>query len=356
MMEQNKTDEVKGMFESRVINAEPMYLLADCIAADEKRRAALDRDDEYKNPIEDIAERFHTYIFLCNEAELSFLRYAAELSEKKAAWGDNISYNPASWFISADLIYLFLWEDTYYLVLPDELAAIYRDAMLSSDFAAENAYKLELSDYAAALLNLYGAYEIEQFVLVWNHHHKNKITYEEAENFLSDRAYFHSDFYFAEGFVVHDCLFYDDFDELWETTETMEYYMPTKSVIRQYKNKGYDDSKIPGEREMDTFLAEYVKDEVKLDDLQLSVSLSVHHLTEATVILRDLIDADAPIDDEDFRAKFERLYNNMRNDSHIWELRGYTLHQFGAETGEAVPRFKLPKVKAQKKKTRKAGR
>ena len=62
--------------------------------------------------------------------------------------------------------------------------------------------------------------------------------------------------------TVHDCLDSDEFDELWDKTLEIEYYMPTKSVIRECIEKRHNyDYKVPGEKEMDSFLAEYIKDE-----------------------------------------------------------------------------------------------
>lgn len=344
-------DEIKESFQDRIIYGEPVYSLAECVSAQNTDDEDTDGDSEnHSNPVEEIKERFRTGLYLCDPSQLDFLRFAAELSEKKAAWEDNIAYQPFRVFFFNDFVYLFSHEDKYYLVLPEELAAMYREAALSKGFAAANAYMLELSDYAAALLQLYGAYEREQFVTVWNHHHKNKITINEAEEFLSNRAYFDSDFYFIGDFVVHDCLFDDDFDELLEETEDTPYYLPTKSVIRAHAKRGHDDSKIPGEIEMDNFLAEYITDAVKLDDLQMEMTYSCERLESADEVMGYLAYAGAPLDDETFRVKFERLYNNLRDNTHIWELRGFTPPQYQSETGETISRFKLPKSMKRKKK------
>ena len=160
-------------------------------------------------------------------------------------------------FAHNDFVYLFEKDDSFYLVFPVELAEIFREVTADEDFAGANAKNLELISYATALLELYGAYEINHFTAVWNHHHKDKITYKEAETFLSDLAYFDSDYYFDDDYVVHDCLDADEFDKLWDGTCEMKYYMPTKSVIREHVAKRHDyDYKIPGEKEMDDFLAE----------------------------------------------------------------------------------------------------
>jgi len=58
-----------------------------------------------------------------------------------------------------------------------------------------------------------------------------------------------------------------------------------------------------------------------------------------------LPDAATPLDDEAFCGRFEQLYNNLRDNTHIWELRGFTPYQYKAETGYELLRFELPKIK-----------
>ncbi len=345
-------DKMKEMFEFEAIQAAPVHSLAECVAAAEERRQKDASDDigNGTNPIEEIKERFCSSLYLCNERERAFLALAAGTTEKKAAWAEEVNYYPYRVFAHNDFVYLFLWDEQYYLVLPDELLVIYNEVTSEASFPATNAQKLEMTDYANALLNLYGAYEIEWFVTVWNHHHKDKITMEEAEEFLSDRAYFNSDFYFYDWFIVHDCMDEDEFEALWEKTEELDYYMPTKSVIREYRGKGYDDSKIPGEREMENFLAEYIQEERLLENVLFEIKESCERLKLPADIRESLADAAAPLDDEIFREKFERLYNNLRDNTHVWELKGFTPYQYQMETGEAIRRFQLPKDTRRKKK------
>ncbi|MCL2488761.1 MAG: hypothetical protein FWE80_08770 [Oscillospiraceae bacterium] len=348
-------DEMRELFEFETIEAAPVYSLAECITAAEQRCQAEVFDDapDGADPIMEIKERFRSALYLCDAPEHAFLVLAVMITAKKEAWTENMYYGVFRVFAHNDFLYLFLWDEQYYLVLPEELIKIYHEVIAEESFAAVNARNLEMTDYAAALLNLYGAYEIEWFVTVWNHHHKDKITEEQAEKFLSDRACFHADFYFYDWFVVHDCIEEDEFEELWESTEEIDYYMPTKSVIREYSKKGYDDSKIPGEREMEDFLAGYIQDERILETLQFDVKISCERLWLPAVVREALTDACAPLDDEAFCERFERLYNNLRDNTHIWELHGFTPHQYTGETGNNLKRFVLPPPKTYKNKKQK---
>jgi hypothetical protein len=345
-------DEIKEVFESSIIYSKPVYLLSGCVAAANRNKEEPAGDTEdCTDSAAAIAEHFRECIYLCDKGELEFWDFAIELTQKRVAWEEHIHYQPFGVLCRCDFVYLFFWEDTYYLVIPEELAAIYREVTENENFPVENARNRELSVYAAALIQMYGAYEIGQFINVWNYHRKDKIAAKEAVDFLAQRAYFHSDYYFIEDFMVHDCLDTDEFDELWSETEDIPYYMPTKSVIRELANRGHDGRKIPGEREMDNFLAEYVKDSRELDDLQGSVAYSCERLGNPAEIRELLKKAGAPLDDENFCAGFERLYNNLREATHIWSLNGFTPYQYREETGNTVPRFKLPAGKGRKKES-----
>ncbi|MCL2814119.1 MAG: hypothetical protein FWD23_05915 [Oscillospiraceae bacterium] len=344
-------EEIMDLFDYLPIHGEPVYTLAECVAAaNQNEEPAEDDYEDMTDPVTEIKERFRKAVYLCDEKKLGVFRRAAELSEKKAIWEEDIFPYPFWLFADNNFVYLYEKNDNYYLVLPVELIEIFREVTADEGFTDINAKNLELISYAAALLELYGAYEIRHLANVWNQHHKDKITYEEAETFLSDLEYFGSDYYLEEDYVVHDCLDIEEFDELWEETCDMSYYMPTKSVIGECVAKRWDyDYKIPGEKAMDDFLAEHIKDERDLEDVQFEIRLSCERLLSPSEIKIILEDADAPLEDTAFAEKFERLYNTLRENTHIWELRGFTPHQYQNETGKPIPRFRLPKSKKHKK-------
>jgi hypothetical protein len=144
---------------------------------------------------------------------------------------------------------------------------------------------------------------------------------------------------------VHDCLFGDEYDEFWETLFKLEFYEsyhPTKSVIKEYVKRRWDyDYLIPGEKEMNDFLAGYVKDEVVLDDLQGNIRHCAHRVGNASEVRADLENAGVPLDNAEFIKEFERLFNIMRSQSRIWELHGFTIREYEIKTGQKIKRFKL---------------
>ena len=336
-------DTTEEMFDYVRIEAPPVYSLEECIAATKKQHPHIEdeNDEDYIDSAEDLIKGFRTSVYLANEKELAFLQTAAELTKAKSPWKDDVRHYPFRVFGFNHFVFLFQYEDELHLVLPEELIEEYQKIIAEESFAETNSRNNELFTYAAALSNLYGIYEIEQFVAVWNRHHKDKITEDEAETFLLNRSHLNSDYYLCDGFVVHDCLSYDDFDELFEATFEMDYYMPTKSIIKTYATKGYDEPDFKEINELREFLSKFINNEKVMEDLPYDLFRSCKRLKNPDRVIDALKNAGAPLKDKVFCEKFERLYNNLRNNIHIWELRGFLPHQFQAETGESIPRFSL---------------
>lgn len=339
---------MENIWKDEAIKEPPVYTLSICAALN---TVYFDKDDlsDITALTELLTERFNSALFVCDVKQLGFISDVAAMSADKRPFTQmSREFYP---FYRNGFVYLFSWEGSDYLVLPDELAEIYNKVLSEAGFAVKSKRNQEICAYANALLNLYGAYETDRMVEVWNHHHREKITYREAEKVLSDLAYFHSDFYFADNYIVHDCLFDDDFEELLEEVCEMDYYMPTKSVIAVYseRNIKYCEN-IPAAGELNTFLTGIIMDEVKLDDLQSEIITSCERLENPEYVQDYLETAGFPLENAESAAKFERLYQNLRDNTHIWELRGFTPYQYESETGKRLKRFALPVLKAKKKK------
>ena len=292
-----------------------------------------------------IKKNFAKAIELYNEKQFGFIREVIPLMADKNGIIEELPDYFYTFYINK-FVYLFYWEDKFYIVMPDELIAIYQEKINEKGFMEINSHNQEMAIYARALLNLHGIYEIEQFVWVWNQHHKNKINYAEAERFLSDLSEFHSDYYIDENWVIHECIFSDDdFDELFETVKDSHYFMPPKSVITVYGADDFEYDEIPEVRKICDFLVAYISDERNLDDLQLEISLSFYRYESPSQIRKYLNDRGFPLNDVEAVAKFEKLYQVARENVHVWEFHGRMPRQYELTTGKTLKRFELPKNK-----------
>jgi hypothetical protein len=334
-----------------MISGAPVYTLAECL----KVKPGDPRDDEdggsaIESEIERAKEQFRKTLYVLNDEHLAFLRRAVSLTQSRAEWSEDVTYYPFSAFFGLNSAFLFDDGGALKLVVPIELLEIYEAVIGEADYEKRRARNNEIALYADGLIELYGVYDFDWFAEVWNQHHKDKIDCKDAENMLLEFAQFHANYYFIDDFVVHDCLLEDEFEELYELVEDMDYYMPTKSVIRKLAFSGYTyDNYTPNEKAMNAFLAGYIHDARKLDVVWMGVILFCNRLYNEEEIKEDLLFAGAPANDDAFVGEFERLYNKLREDRHIWDLRGFTTFQYSQETGKTVPRFKLPREKKTKR-------
>lgn len=339
---------MESFWKEESIIASPLYTLTACAVLNAK---CFDKDDlsDMTTLTELLTERFSSALFVCDDKQLGFISDVATMSAGKNPFTEMpFEFYP---FYRNGFVYLFSWEGNDYLVLPDELADVYKKVLSEADFAVKSKRNQEICAYANALLNLYGAYETEWLVKVWNHHHREKVTYRETENVLSDLANFHSNFYFADNYIVHDCLFEDEFDQLLEETGETDYYMPTKNVIVVYSARNIDYSEnVPGAGEMNAFLSGIITDELRLENLQAEISISCERLEQPEYVRDYLETAGFPLENAEAAAQFEKLYQNLRDNTHIWELHGFTPYQYERETGKCLKRFALPAFKTKKKK------
>jgi len=354
------TNNITEILDYLLIKSKPVYSYGDCMAVRRSRYSQTINDDnkddddyhedenlnhnkESSGVPENVVERFRIAVYLCDEDELDFLRDVADFSERKEPCYDYPKLSPARVLIFSNYVFVFLYEDNLHFVLPSELIEVYRAVVSEENFTQINARNRNLHIYANGLCALYGAYEITHFVDVWNRHHKDKITFKEAETFLFDRIEFQSHYYISDNFVIHDCLFEDDFDQLFETVHDVEYYMPTKSVVREYANRDYGDFEIDGSKEVEDFVTEFISDEHILEDLLYDLIHSYEQIISPEAICAILKNAGLPITDTAFCEKFERLYNAFRNNVRVWELRGFTIYQYQTATGIRIPQFGFPK-------------
>ena len=340
-------ESIHEMFDYQVIHEAPVYTLAECLAAE--YRSAEHGEEEEEESRKHLIEQFRICMNLFDEKDLDFLLMAEEMLKNRGAWQQNVAYQPFLTFWRLNLAYLFESGGEHHLVVPEELIAIYREVSAGERFAETLAENRERMAYADALTEIYGQYTIAQFVTVWNHHHREKITEKEGDSFLEDYEGFRAQYYLDEDYVVHDALDEEDFEDLWEATKDLPYYMPTKSEIRAYAAKVRSHEPTPAYNEVDALLREYLPDAGNIDDTVAGIVIACEALDSPAEIQSFLEDDDILMTDPKFRERFERLVNRIQSAAHIWKLRGHTPYQYQRETGEAIPAFRLPPIKKKHK-------
>ena len=342
----------KKYIESIAVEYVPAYKLAECLSLKykntEEKETAPERADE-------VTEEFKQHIYFFDEEQIKFMSDFIEKTQTGGLIVENDKIDLAGLF-PYDYFFAYLHDDKLYLVLPDELRDIYIETIAEDNFESIRKLNREMLKYAVALTNLYGAYEIEQFVTVWNQHHKDKIDYYAAEKFLNKSSDYTLEYLQEDDYVFSDSLYSDEeTDDLLDKVEYLKYYMPTKSVINLYSEDDYYE-KIPEAITMAEFLNRYVPNDTFLGDtLRLNIIYDCKRLEKPIEIVNILHGYGFPVEDKEAMKEFERLYQNLLNNTHIWEFRGFTPPQYENETGKQVKPFKIPefeRVEKGKKKKR----
>lgn len=337
--------------EKIAVKSAPVYKLAEYLALEAGNDSEINPEET-----EEIKEEFRKHIYFFTEAQMKFID---GLIEKTRNGGmilndDEIDLEG---FYPYEYLSVFLHEDKLYLGLPDELRDIYTEAIAEENFEVTRVNNREMIKYATALINLYGIYEIQQFVSVWNQHHKEKINHDEAKSFLNASSDFAADYFADHNYVYSDSFFGDEeIKEFLEEVKDFKYYMPPKSKINLYSDENYYE-KIPEYTEMADFLNQYVpNDNFSGDSMRLDILLRCKRLEKPIDIVNTLNQYDFPVEDKEAMKEFERLYKNMFNNTHMWELRGFTPPQFERESGKKLHPFKIPdfvRVEKEKRKNKK---
>ena len=335
--------------EERAIKSAPVYKLSECLALGGWEYSEITSEE-----IEEITDYFKRYICFFKDEQLKLIDDLIEAQKNNNAFvieGDEFDFQH---LYHEDFVFVFSSENKLYLIIPDELKNIYEETIKEENFHAELAYNREMAKYAIALVNLYGICEIEQFVAVWNQHHKEKTDRKETERFLDESCEFIEDYYLDDGLLISDCFINDDdIDDLFDEVKNLPYYMPTKRVISLYGDEDCLEN-LPEAKKMSEFLNEYVpNDNIWADTLRLSIIFDCKRLEKPIDIVNTLHDYNFPVTDKEAMDKFEKAYKILFENTHMWPLRGFTPYQYEQATGKKVKPFKIPEFKLVTKNNKK---
>ena len=183
-----------------------------------------------------ICENFKEDLFYIPPRELEFLAKVISMDFNVT---NHIDYEDCSFLYSLGYIYLYDFNENIYPVIPKELRKLY-EGIPKKKLEDKTRQSQELYSYATALVRLYGIYPVEQFVEVWNAHHKKSISLEEAGMYfymMYDRqVYFKYDYQY----VLSSHFVNNEGYRLLESMKDKPYYMPTKDEVFSYSKEPFD--------------------------------------------------------------------------------------------------------------------
>lgn len=272
-----------------------------------------------------VVKRLEEDFVWLNEDESKLINSTIGLMNQQAPLPDELETTGYLELYCKGYLYLFHWDKQLWFVVPIELHSVWARLCGDESLVDKQMQNREFLKYAHALVNLYGVCEIEQFVAVWNQHHKDKITSKIAQAFFErldgEQIFFHLD----DDLVVHYAIRDDDeLDRLIDLSEGLPYYMPTKSVIEIYANHEQYEASRPEIENMKKFLSKTISDDV--DDreaLDLLIIMSCEQNWEDENVIALLMNFGlSPDDNNEEWMEFGKLYASLWETTRQWGLCG----------------------------------
>lgn len=224
-------------------------------------------------------------------------------------------------------VFLFYYEDTYTLVLPNETKEMLQIFIDDPDFKEEHKRKSLLHEYVEAFMNLYGAFETDFFLRVWNQHNKqyplelNELLFE-----LIGLAWFNERLRFTDSLeYIFDNSFLDENDVpvFLSSSSQHDYYQPKKVDINYFAKHEFDE-RTAQYKKMSRFFAKKLnsqkaKDVIDLIMIYIKLDLDMQDLVQELGSQFGIL-----FDGLEDVKEFSYLYSNLNNHSRKLSNKGHT--------------------------------
>lgn len=223
------------------------------------------------------------------------------------------------------LIELFYDQDTFWLVVPEEIKTAYKK-LSQTNFHEKKNFQILCNNYVLAAVSLYGVISYVDFVDLFNSQNERQIDIKEMINILfpftnSEYKYFSTNNYF-----IHEDFYEDDFEEIQDLLKAQSVkprYTPSKHEFLKY---AYDDyyEITPQIRQLKGAISELISDEDTVWDITDNVH-DICAMEGSPQEFFNLLDAHNVVFDseEQFRNMLV-LFIDVCNHTRLWTNNGYT--------------------------------
>lgn len=248
-------------------------------------------------------------------------------------------------FKNLGYIYWFYHNNEIQIVCPDEIAEKY---MNSYEKDNEEIIKMnnDLSNYARALQHIYGVFEAEQLVKVWNKYNKEKIDEEFVFDFMDVIGRRQNYFWWDYPYIISDYFMeIGEYEDFLQSRIEKEYYMPSKKEIEYYMEEEFDIDNLYYKRMLNYFEKQKSLNEVQLDDLMLSIEMGCIFNNSFQDIINIINDSGFKFKNLDELNKFMRNYIDLSNNTRKWETKGYKPVELSEVNDNNIIPFEKPTKK-----------
>lgn len=232
----------------------------------------------------------------------------------------------------AEYGYLYVEEEDgeFQPFLADEVKEAVENLAHNEEYKTESAEYQEFSMYLTALIHLYGMYTLEQFVKVWNEHHNDAITEENASEVIAHLADWDIQFVLNEK-LISSVLFDAEGIEQESMKRILHvaYYMPTKEDIQYYENHWIDADSLQY-LNMKNYIASKELDETKKNVVLYTIVEGAVIGKSGEKLYQDLTKRGFSFETKEEVMDFVELFKELREHSRTWHNHGFTVQELAS--------------------------
>ena len=164
-----------------------------------------------------------------------------KLLDQEYIQDNRLAYGTYGYLFDEGIIYSFYDDGKVFFVIPDEIKEVFRnmDTVLFEKVLKENQL---IYKYILSFTNLYGIFNKELLIAVYNSQNKGELTLEGLEVILDMYLSRQQLFYENDEFIVDEYFDDDNLDEMeqiLENAEELTYYIPDRKDLLKYADSSY---------------------------------------------------------------------------------------------------------------------
>lgn len=224
---------------------------------------------------------------------------------------------------SLGYIFWFYNDNHFYAVCPDEIASGFMKSYEGNDEYTVNRNN-KMMDYIIALQHIYGVFEIEQLLVVWNKHNKDKLDILEGYEFLNTVGRRQNYFWWDPPYIISDYFMHDgEYENHLKYRSNVEYYIPSKEELNYYMENEFDEDNIYFNRMWNYLEYSGQLDFNTLDDLMVAIEVSCTLDRSLQETVDEMVDEGFSFEDFDELKEFTQLYMELNNNTRKWSIKGH---------------------------------
>lgn len=246
---------------------------------------------------------------------------------------DNMIFPTAYLFLmDKGLVFSFLEQDKLYVVMPEEVKAVYEKLDQKAFLAERNATQLVLQ-YIEAAANLYGICPVEKLIAIINDQNDVNLTEEQFDRIhlsVSDKALTWD---IQKGLIFSDGLEGDgveEYEAFLESVKDKPYYIPAKEELLRYASSVYYEE-TPELEALQSYIVRQLRKperlaEALVDDIQLACAME----EPLDVVMEEFERREIRLNKKQLEGVIPLLIA-VNNTTRMWSNRGFTPSELSAK-------------------------